>query len=173
MTLQTASQIALLVGLIFAAFGGFGSYYFGKRELDVTRTELTTKINELQANTSQINERTELIFQALKVKAETWIDIEMKNVPGGVADYLLLLFKSDKGRISGKVRIKGSEDIASFSTTVNNKVPVAVRNLWLPKEEQYKIPTIMQFSVTEKTDPNASLQIYTQGWIDTRGREPH
>ena len=180
MTLQTASQIVLLVGIILSAIGGYGSYYFGKleeaenkRTSAKTQDELKAQITKLQANTSQINERTELIFQSLKVKAETWVEVEMKNFPPGVTDYLLLLFTSDKGRISGKVRIKGSEDISFFSTTANNKVPVALRNLWLPEEGQYKVPTIMEFIVTEKTEPDASLSIYTQGWIDTRGREPH
>ncbi len=180
MTLQTVSQLVLLVGVLLSAIGGFGSYYFGKleeteneRESDIAQNELKARINELQANTSQLSDKTELIYQALKVKEETWMEVEMKNVPPGVTDYLLLLFASDKGRISGKVRIKGSENISSFSTTANNKVPVALRNLWLPKENQYKVPTIMEFTVTEKTEPDASLSIYTQGWIDSRGREPH
>jgi len=179
MTLQTTSQIVLFVGVLLSAIGGFGSYYYGKveeeknkRESNKAQDELKAQIRELQLNTSHISDQTELIFQALKVKAETWLEVEMKNVPPGVTDYLLLRFTSDKGRISGKVRIKGSESISSFSTTANNKVPVAVRNLWLPKEGQYKVPTIMEFTVTEKTEPDASLSIYTQGWIDSKGREP-
>lgn len=180
MTLQTASQIVLLVGVLLSALGGFGSYYYGKleeeknkRESDVAQNELNAQIKDLQAHTSNISDKTELIFQALKVKEETWMEVEMKNVPQGVADYLLLLFASDKGRIIGKVRIKGSEHVSSFSTTANNRVPVAVRNLWVPKEGQYKTPTILEFAVTEKTEPNASLSIYTQGWVDSRGREPN
>lgn len=178
--MQTISQIVLFIGVILSAIGGLGSYYYGKieetknkAESDNAQNELKTRIRELQANTSQINDKTELIFQALNVKKETWTEVEMKNVPPGVTDYLLLLFSSDKGRISGKVRIKDSEYVSSFSTTVNNKVPVALRNLWLPKEDRYKVPTIMEFTVNEKTDPDASLSIYTQGWIDSRGREPH
>ena len=179
-TLQTASQFVLLIGLILSAIGGFGSYHYGKleeaknkRESDSAQNELKAQIKNLQANTSKIADKTELIFQALKVKTETWMEVEMKNVPQGVIDYLLLLFTSDKGRISGKVRIKGSENISSFSTTANNRVPVAVRNLWVPEAGQYKIPTIMEFTVTEKTEPDGSLSIYTQGWIDSRGREPN
>jgi hypothetical protein len=60
--------------------------------------------------------------------------VEVKNAPPRITDYLLLLFASDKGRISGKVRIKSSETVACFSATVNNRVPVAVRNLWLAKD---------------------------------------
>ncbi|THI83606.1 MAG: hypothetical protein CAF41_013930 [Nitrospira sp. CG24A] len=180
MTSQTVSQIVLLLGVVLSAFGAYGSYHYGKleeaenkRESDKAQNELKTQIKELQANTSQISDKADLIFQALKVKTEIWMEVEMKNVPAGITDYLLLLFASDKGRISGKVRIKGSENVASFSTTANNSVPVAVRNLWLPKEGQYKIPTIMEFAVTEKTEPDASLSIYTQGFIWSRGQEPH
>ena len=170
----------LLLGVMLSAFGAYGSYHYGKLEeaenkrgSDKAQNELKAQIKELQANTSQISDKADLIFQALKVKTEIWMEVEMKNVPAGITDYLLLLFASDKGRISGKVRIKGSENVASFSTTANNSVPVAVRNLWLPKEDQYKIPTIMEFAVTEKTEPDASLSIYTQGFLWSRGQEPH
>lgn len=180
MTSQTVSQIVLLLGVMLSAFGAYGSYHYGKLEeaenkrgSDKAQNELKAQIKELQANTSQISDKADLIFQALKVKTEIWMEVEMKNVPAGITDYLLLLFASDKGRISGKVRIKGSENVASFSTTANNSVPVAVRNLWLPKEDQYKIPTIMEFAVTEKTEPDASLSIYTQGFLWSRGQEPH
>ena len=97
----------------------------------------------------------------------------MKHVPPGVTDYLLLLFASNKGRISGKVRIKDSSEETTFSTTANNRVPVALRNVWVPEESQYKVPTILQFIITEKTSSDSALSIYTQGWIDTRGNEPH
>jgi uncharacterized protein YoxC len=180
MTLQTASQIVLLFGVLLSAIGGFGSYYYGKLEerenkleSDKAQNELKSQIKELQTNTSQISNRTELIFQALNIKKETWVEVTMKNVPPGVTDYLLLLFASNAGRISGRVRIKGSRNESSFSTTANNHVPVAVRNLWLPKEGHYKMPTIMEFTVTEKTDPDATLSIYTSGWIDSAGQEPH
>jgi hypothetical protein len=180
MTLQTASQIVLLLGVVLSAIGAFGSYHYGKleeaenkRESDKAQNELKTQIKELQATTSKNTDTMELIYKAVKVKTEAWMEVEMKNVAQGLADYLLLLFTSDKGRISGKVRIKGSENVASFSTTANNRVPVALPNLWLPKEGQYKIPTIMEFTVTEKTEPDASLSIYTQGFIWSRGQEPH
>jgi hypothetical protein len=69
--------------------------------------------------------------------------------------------------------VQGSPNIAYFSTTTNDTLPVALPNLWLPKEQHYQIPTIMEFAVTEKTVPDATLSIFTQGWIDRRGREPH
>jgi len=94
----------------------------------------------------------------------------LQKTPQGVTDHLLLLFKSDKGNISGKVRIKGSKDIYPFSTIANQQIPLAVRNLWLPKEGKYKEPTIMEFAVTEKTEPDASLKIFTAGWIEDLGK---
>lgn len=179
MTLQTVSQIVMAVGLLLSAFGGLGSYYYGKveeqdakRKADKAQDDLKIEIRDLKASTLNISNKTELIFQALKVKAETWMQVEMKHVPEGVTDYLLLLFAADKGRISGKVRIQGSESISAFSTTANDRIPVAVRNLWLPAKKHYKVPTIMEFTVTEKTDPDASLSVYTQGWIDSLGMEP-
>ncbi len=177
MTAQTVSQIILLVGILLTAAGGFGSYYFGKledaaaqRKADDTQHDLKTQIAALQA---KFDAKTDLIFQALNIKQDVWISVEIKNVPPGVTDYLLLLFKSDKGRISGKVRVQGSPNIAYFSTTTNNTLPVAVPNLWLPQAGHYQMPTIIEFAVTEKTDADATLSIFTQGWIDSRGREPH
>jgi hypothetical protein len=120
-----------------------------------------------------VNQTVELVFQSAELKQEVWTEVEMKDVPPGVADYVLVLFRSNIGRISGKVRIKGSQDVSPFYTTVNNTVPVAVRNLWVPAEGKYKIPTIMEFSITEKPTPDASLRIYTAGWVDSQGREPH
>lgn len=168
MTLQTVSQIILAVGILATAVGGFGSYYFDDSK-DIQR-DLKSQISRLQAN---FDTRTDLIFEALNIKPDVWNAVEIKSVPDGVADYLLLLFKSDKGRISGKVRIQGSNNIAYFSTTANSTIPVAVPNLWVPKEQQYKSPTILEFAVTQKTDPGAKLSIFTRGWIDSRGQEPH
>ena len=177
MTPQTAFQIVLSLGLIAAAVGGFGAYRYGKIEdaetklaSDAAQQALKEQLAAFQAN---FNEKTELVFQALGIKQDVWLTVEMKNVPPGVTDYLLLLFTSDKGRISGKARIQGSDIISSFSTTVNNKIPVAVPNLWVEKDQSYKVPTVLEFAVTQKTESDSTLSIYTQGWIDSRGREPH
>jgi hypothetical protein len=177
MTAQTAFQVVLFSGLVVSAIGGLGSYYFGKvedaetqRKADETQHELKAQITKLQAN---FDAKTDLIFKALNVKQDVWTAVKIESIPPGVADYLLLLFKSDKGRISGEVRVQGSSNIAYFSTTTNDTLPVAVPNLWLPQEQQYKVPTVIEFAVTEKTTPDATLSIFTQGWVDRRGREPH
>lgn len=108
----------------------------------------------------------------MNIKADVWTSIEVNSVPPGVSDYLLLLFRSDRGRISGKVRVQGSKSEAWFSTTANDTIPVSVANLWLPEQKHYKSPTIIEFAIIE-TDAAATLTVLTAGWIDSRGREPH
>jgi hypothetical protein len=120
-----------------------------------------------------VNGNLTLVFESQKLEQEVWKEVELKGVPPGVADYALLLFKSNAGRIIGRVRIKDSSYISSFSTTVNDTIPVAVQNLWVRSEGMYKIPTVLEFSITEKPSPDASLMIYTEGYIDSRGSEPH
>ena len=109
----------------------------------------------------------------MNIKRDLWQSVTIDSVPPGNTDYLLLLFKSDRGRISGKARVKGSENEVSFSTTVNDTIPVAVPNLWLPDQKRYKSPTVLEFTVSEMTDTGATLTMLTNGWIDSRGREPH
>jgi hypothetical protein len=176
MTLQTVYQLVLLLGVIMTGIGGYGAYYYGKTEekeqqnkSDVIQRDLKSQIGKLQAT---FDAKTDLIFQALKVKQDVWIAVETKTVPPTSA-YLMLLFRSDKGRIDGKVRVQGSESVASFSTTANDAVPVAVQNLWLPARNEYKTPIVVEFTVTQKTVLDSTLDIFTQGWIDDLGQEPH
>jgi hypothetical protein len=176
MPYQTICQGFMVLGLILTGLAGYGSYHFGNIEQSVRdkkADELKNEISSLKAMTAKISEQFSLIYQSKVGDDVDWKELEMKHVPPGVTDYLLLLFTSDKGRISGKVRIKGSVEETSFSTTANNEIPVALRNLWVPEENQYRVPTVMQFMITEKTDPNSSLSILTRGYIDTRGNEPH
>jgi len=176
MTYQTICQLLMFLGIFLTALSGYGSYHFGNIEQSVRdkkADELKNQVSSLKAMTAKISEQSNLIYQSTVGDDADWKELEMKHVPPGVTDYLLLLFASDKGRISGKVRIKGSTEETSFSTTANNKVPVALRNLWVPEENQYRMPTVMQFMITEKTNPNSSLSIFTHGWIDSFGNEPH
>jgi hypothetical protein len=174
--LQTISQLLLAVGIVMTALGGFGAYHFGKIEDEHKDQQSSQRQRGLEAQIAKLQSsfdtKTDLIFQALKVKQDVWIAIETKTVPPTSA-YLLLLFRSDKGRIIGKVRVKGSDAVSNFSTTANDAVPVAVPNLWLPKEREYKMPVVVEFAVTEKTVADASLSIFTHGWIDDLGQEPH
>ena len=180
LSLQTIFQLVLVVGVVLTAIGTYGSYHYGKEEQDARdrlsdkrQDALKSEISKLQAEAAKTNQKIELIYQAVKPQEDVWMEVEMKNIPGPIADYLLLLFASDKGRISGKARIKGSDELYTFSTTANNRHPVAIRNLWLKSEGQYKTPVVLQFSITERTDPDASFQIYTAGFIFSRGQEPH
>jgi hypothetical protein len=99
-TFQTASQILLAFGIILSAFGGFGSYFFGKinqaetqSKSDEIQRDLKAQIVKLQAT---FDAKTDLIFQALKVKEDVWIAVNTNTVPPGVTEYLLLIFKSDR-----------------------------------------------------------------------------
>jgi len=173
-------QLVLALGITASAVGGLVSYLFGKIEernkdkaTKIEQRELKDEISFLKAMTAKIAEQNDLIYQSTTESDEEWHDLEMKHVPPGVTDYLLLIFVSDLGRILGKVRIKGSTEETSFSTTANNRTPVALRNLWIPLENKYKTPTIMQYMISEKTHPQSSLKIYTKGFIFSRGMEPH
>jgi hypothetical protein len=171
---QAISQLVMLVAALVLAIATFSANHFGR--LDAAKQRKAREASEaaVQAMLSKISDHTvELLARSTALPTDVWTEVAMKNVPPGVTDYLLLLFVANKGRISGKVRIKGSTNVSYFSTTSNSQIPVAVPNLWLPKEQHYKIPTILEFAVTEKTESDAELSIFTQGWIDMRGRESH
>jgi len=174
---QTICQIIIFVGALLSGAGALGSFHFRKADeasskaaAAATQKALSDQIDRLQ---SGMDSNTELLVEAVNLRRDVWMQVEMTHVPPGVTDYLLLLFRSNHGRISGKIRIKGSQHTAFFSTTVNDRTAVAVPNLWLPDQDQYQVPTILEYAVTEQTDVQSALSIYTQGWIDRRGQEPH
>jgi len=171
---QTISQIVMLLAAVTLAVATYCASYFGRLDAAKQRKETEAAQAAVSTMLSKISENTvALLARSTAAPTDVWNEVEMKNVPPGVTDYLLLLFVADKGRISGKVRIKGSGVVSSFSTTANSKVPLAVPNLWLPKQQHYKIPTVLEYAVTQKTELDATLSIFTQGWIDSAGREPH
>jgi len=169
MTYQTIWQFVGMAALVVAAVAGWRAGVYGDRESDSKQRDLKSQIASLQA---YLGKKIDLLIDAKNVKQDVWVAVKTDTVPPTAA-YLMLLFKSDKGRISGKVRVQGSERIASFSTTANDTTPIAVANLWLPKERQYRMPIIVEFAVTEKTVADANLSVFTQGWIDDLGQEPH
>jgi hypothetical protein len=158
-----------LVGAILSAAGAFGYAHYSRISAAADKRDLQFKLEKFEL---ALNKNTEEIFRAMKIKADVWTPIQVNSVPPG-ADYLLLLFRSDKGRVSGKVRVQGSQNEAWFSTTVNDTIPVTVANLWIQAEKSYKSPTVIEFTIMEKTDETATLSILTAGWVYRRGREPH
>jgi hypothetical protein len=169
------------IGAVVSALGGWGAAYVARTsaEADATasrvrlerdKADLNAKLEKFEA---ALNQNTEQIFKAMNIKRDVWQSVTIDSVPPGVTDYILLLFRSDRGRISGKARVQGAKAEVSFSTTVNDTIPVAVPNLWLPDQKQYKSPTVVEFALTEMTDAGATLTVLTKGWIDSRGREPH
>ena len=143
-------------------------------KLESERKELRQDVKDIKASLIYQSQPTSIPPHVpTPATVQKWSEVELKNFPAVMADYVLLLFKSDKGRIIGKVRLKGSTEEYPFSTTANSRTPIAVRNIWLPQEQHYKSPAYLEFLMTEITEPNARLSIYTQGWIDSRGQEPH
>src|SRR6266852_6956013 len=157
MSPQIICQCVILLGAVLSAAGSFGLAHYSAVASKKAQ-------EELRADLSTIKSQTDLIFNAVNVKPDVWTTVEINSVPPGVTDYLFLLFTADRGRVTGKVRVKGSEHVALFSTSVNDKIPVSVPNLW--RGTAYATPTVIEFAVSEKTDANAKLSVLTAGWVD-------
>lgn len=99
----------------------------------------------------------------LKAAKDQWVDVETDAAPPA-ATAIDLLFGADKGLIIGKVRIRGSDVVASFSTDVNNLQQVVVRNAPTNNGEAPAYPIVLQFVILEKTHPEASLNISVAGY---------
>ncbi len=172
-TAQTMNQVALVAGIIITALAGWVSYRHGHRLAKEKDRIIRQHLEDLKAHTPGINKKRELILRVSAAPNEKWTEIILGTVPGAVADYILMVFTSDKGRVSGKVRIKGSHEEYPFSTTANDCFPVVIRNLWVPETRQYKVPVVLEWIITEKTEVDASLSMWTEGWIETHDRESH
>ena len=176
MSPQTAhgiSQIAFVVGIIVTALAGWASYCYGHRRAKEKDRIIRQQLNDLNANTTGINKKRDLILRISAAPNETWTEIILETVPGSVAGYILMLFTSDRGRVSGKVRIKGSHEEYPFSTTANDRFPIVIRNLWVLETRHDKVPVVLEWIITEKTEAGASLNMWTEGWLETHDREPH
>lgn len=92
------------------------------------------------------------------------IQFEVKGVPP-ISDYFPLVFKSNLGLITGYVRVKGTKEFHRFSTKGNAKIPVVVKNLWLPDKKQYQSPPILELVIDHQADEKATLNIYTTGFF--------
>lgn|GEM_PF-2614786 len=179
MSLQTISQLVLVLGIILTGVGTFGAYHFGKQEDDEKdrlsnqkQAELQKELTDLKSMNTRMDANIDLLVRTAIPKSEIWAQIDASSYAPPTAAYINLLFKSDKGLIAGKVRIKGSSETYSFSTTSNNEIPIAVRNVWDADSKSYKTPTTVEYLVTEKSNISANLSIYTHGWIDALGNEP-
>lgn len=170
MQIQTWFLAASLIGAMTSAVGAFGYAHFSSKASARDKAAVVEKLEKFQA---ALDKNTEQVFKAMNIKPDVWQSVTIESVPPGVADYILMLFRSDRGRISGKIRVKGSPVETAFSTTANDTVPVAIPNLWLPAQKHYQVPTILEYTITETTDAGATLTALTKGWMDSRGREPH
>jgi hypothetical protein len=176
--MQVLFYVAIFIGALLVAGGSFGSSmvtrWSGQREKAALQAQLDTVQTQLQKFEAALDKNTTAVLQAAKITPDDqWQSVELNSVPPGVADYALMLFRSDRGRITGKVRMKGSKTETAFSTSANDKLPLAVPNVWDVGGGHYQIPTVLEYAVTQSTDPAGRLSIFTAGWIDFLGQQPH
>ncbi len=181
MTLQTVSHIVIFVGVILTAAGGFGSYYFGNKEtarkekeaadsqkkLQYRINDLQNKLTSIQSSTASIDQKISLIFKSDESATNKWIGV--KVLAPAIADYILLIFRSSAGKISGNARIKGTDTVYPFSTLVNERIPLAIKNSWLPDKKQYMTDPILEYEITETSDEKNSLSIFSSGYRMSSG----
>jgi hypothetical protein len=66
-TLQTLSQILVLVGLLLAAFGGYGHFHFGKMVEQKNEIKMHEKIDNIPKTiNSTVNKDTDSVLSAIK-----------------------------------------------------------------------------------------------------------
>ena len=176
--MQTFWYAVILIGAVAAAGGGFMSSLETKKSGERSRVELQqrydTVVGELKKFEASLDKHLTKVLDAVAAKPDDkWQSIELNNFPSLVADYALVLFRSSGARISGKVKFKGSKSETLFSTSANNNIPLAVPNAWDPQTDLYRSPATLEYVVTNTTNPADRLSIFTAGWIDSRGAEPH
>ncbi|MDM8541148.1 hypothetical protein QUF90_08665 [Desulfococcaceae bacterium HSG9] len=176
MSFLTISNIVVFIGVLLTATGGLGTYYFGKKEAEkkdkISATaqiksqnhinDLQKKLTLIQNNTTSIEKNIKLISESKEAKKHKWNEIKV-SVPV-FSDYFFLLFQSSMGKMSGNIRIKNSKRIYPFSTLVNNKLQLAIQNLWLPDKKQYLEDPILEYEITEASDEKDSLKIFLAGY---------
>ena len=86
MSYQTLSHIVIVVGVVLTAAGGFGSYYYGKkdaarkeRESAIEQKKLKNRINALQNDTASIDNKVNLIYKSMIWEKGKWQEVEMKH----------------------------------------------------------------------------------------------
>jgi hypothetical protein len=176
--MQIFWYVVILVGALVVAGGGLMSSIETKRSGDRDQAELRKRYEtvqgELKKFEASLEQHITKVLDAVSAKPdENWRSIPLSAFPAEIADYALVLFRSSGGRISGKVRLKGSKAETLFSTSANNNIPLAVPNTWDADTGHYRTPATLEYIVTAAIDPEARLTIFTAGWIDSRGTEPH
>ena len=152
---ETSSIIR--VGIkVYKKKGIFNKFYFCNYRknniIDPLKHERLIKEehDKIQKNLQKIEVPTKGNFDEIK-----WLEKVINEVATGMTTKILLLFKSSNNRITGKVRVKGTNDEYLFSTTVNNLNPI---NLDIPLDCNY--PIIIEYSITDQVNPKAILSIH-------------
>ena len=164
---QFISSAIVLVGM-FAIFLVVDNWIEQKAQ-QTREEELRNQLKDITAGLSSIHKNTELIKDATVKPSDQWNKITTIDkaswLPYNVKA-LLLIFKSTSGVIKGNVRIEGSEQMTSFSTDINDTIPVAVENVRLPVKNGYQhfqhFP-IIEYEVTAETRKKGYLTIIMVG----------
>ena len=93
---------------------------------------------------------------------------EVKAIPSFAEDFLLI-FKSNLGLITGYVRVKGAKELYRFSTKGNDQTPVVIHSRWLPQENKYQYPPVLELIIDHQSDEKAVLNVFTKGWLFPKG----
>lgn len=176
--MQQFWYLLIMLGGLGVAIGTWGSSREKDKSSARDKAALQLRLDGVTAQLAKFDaqqgKNTETLLNAIGAKPnEQWQSVQLTNIPDVVADFALMLFRADHGRINGKVRIRGSKAEAFFSTSANDRMPIAVPNVWDPKTGLYHAPAFLEYTITEVTEPNAHLSILTAGWIDFRGAQPH
>ena len=104
MSAQTICQLVVALGIVLTAGGGLGAFYFGGIEDTNKQLAFDAQLATLQ---NSLNQNTQLLYEALNVKKDVWIPVQMNGAPSGVADYLLLLLGQTRAALAERYAYRG------------------------------------------------------------------
>jgi len=164
----------LLVAIGTVAVISVVLYIFDYRDKKKSENEISTLQLQLKSQTNEIynlkvialstNQKIDDLNKSHEQISGKGTQFEVKGVPP-ISDYFPLVFKSSLGLITGYVRVRGTNEFHRFSTKGNSKIPVVVKNLWLPEKGQYQSPPILELVIDHQSDEKATLSVYTKGFF--------
>ena len=163
------SNAIMLFGAVLAAGGSFSAYYFGNKVNKLSEDKMQSTLSIVDQKVDGVDDKLTGIDHKLTLIAETndsqkhkWN--EAKIIAPAIADYVMLIFKSTGGRISGNCRIKGTDVIYPFSTDVNDKIQLAVKNKWQEEKGNYTEDPFLEYEIIQKSQDMDTLKIFTAGY---------
>lgn len=89
--LLTLSQIAILLGVLLTGFGGYGSFYYGKKASDQATKDLDREIKVLKEGNQRLEEGNTKVQSML----EPFLDLAAKKYPGTEQQEALQKLRTD------------------------------------------------------------------------------